>query len=275
MRLLDSKLIWEAYKNLYQESPDTVKDANNNQLFSWNSESQLTSPFMRIDGQWFLAGVNIFEHQPGGAVPPYHHAELFAKIIENEFLKVLPKKLKKFDYIEAYNEGDELAVTDFIESIIKSNKILTSIFNKYTDIDDRHEFLTLLSEEIANYVDPKVSAFRASKKYDAFSLPTIFYKPDIDKTRVWFDCGRLWLNPKSKEATIPGLIISMWQMPSQQEKSKIQTELASILKSKGYKFSHVAWDGDANIDPTQKHIKASKISVDKQPTWDDVKYGYE
>lgn len=230
---------------------------------------------MRINGQWFLAGVNAFEQQHDGATLPDHHAGLFAKIIENEFLKVLPKKLKKFDYLEAYNDGDELAVTDFVESIIKSNKILTSIYSKYNDRDDRHEFLTLLVEEIANYVDPKVSAFRASKKYDAFSLETIFYKPDLAATRVWFDCGRLWLNPKSKEGTIHGLIISMWQIPSQQEKNKIQNELASILKSKGYKFSHVAWDGDANIDPTQKHIKASKMSVEKQPTWDDIKYGYE
>lgn len=272
MKLLDNNLIWETYKNLYLESPDIVKDVNDNQLFSWYSDSQLTSPFMRINDQWFLAGVNAFEQQSNSAAPTDNHAELFAKIIENEFLKVLPKKLKKFDYLEAYKEGDEIAVTDFIESIINSSKILTSVFSKYTDIDDRYEFLTLIAEEIANYVDPKVSAFRASKKYDAFSLGTIFYKPDLAKTRVWFDCGRLWLNPKSKEGTIHGLIISMWQVPSQQEKNKIQNELASILKSKGYKFSHVAWDGDANIDPTQKHIKASKISVDKQPTWDDVKY---
>lgn len=271
MKLLDNKLIWQAYKNLCQESPDTVKDANNNQLFSWNSDSQLTSTFMRIDGQWFLSGVNVFEQQPDDAEPHYH-ANLFAKIVEKEFLKILPNALKKFDYFDAYNSGDELAVYDFIESIIKSNKILTSIYNKYANGDDRHEFLTLIAEEIANYVDPKVSAFRASKKYDPFSLGTIFYKPDIDKTRVWFDCGRLWLNPKSKQGTIPGLIISMWQMPAQQEKNKIQNELASILKSKGYNFSHVAWDGDANIDPTQKHIKASKMSVDKQPTWDDIKY---
>lgn len=144
--------------------------------------------------------------------------------------------------------------------------------SKYAD-DDRHEFLTLISEEIANYVDAKIRKFRASNNFEAFSLDTAFYKPDESLTRVWFDCGRLWINPQTRDGnTIPGLIISMWQTPNKQNKIKIQNELVDILQSSGYKFSHIAWDGDENIDPTQKHIKASKLKTGKHPTWDDVRY---
>lgn len=274
MRLLaENKLIWEAYSTLYAESPDTVLDSDNNRLFSWNAKSDITSTFMRIGNQWLLAGVNVFKDQPKSGKDTMVHSQLYAKIIEKELLKVLPTKLKKIDYLSAYNEGDELAVTDFIESVLKSSKILTAVFSKYTDRDDREEFLTLISKEIANYVDPEMQEFRASKNIKPFSLNTIFYKPDEGLTRVWFDCGRLWLNPQANnKITIPGLIISMWQTPDAQNKIKIQNELADILKSNGYKFSHIAWDGDENIDPTQKHIKASKLKAGKHLTWDDVHY---
>lgn len=273
MRLLaDNKLIWEAYSMMHMESPDTVLNSNNDRLFSWNAKSELTSTFMRIGSQWFLTGVNVFKQKPKSGKDTMVHSQLFAKIIETEFLKVLPKKLKEFDYLSAYNEGDELSVSDFIESILASSKILTDVLSKYAD-DDRHEFLTLISEEIANYVDAKIRKFRASNNFEAFSLDTAFYKPDESLTRVWFDCGRLWINPQTRDGdTIPGLIISMWQMPDEQNKIKIQNELVDLLQSSGYKFSHIAWDGDENIDPTQKHIRASKLKASKQPTWDDVRY---
>jgi hypothetical protein len=271
--ILENKNIWQAYTKMYTESPDTVLDPEGNKLFSWNDKSDLTSTFMRIGDQWLLAGVNIFKQNTKSGKDIMVHSHLFSKLIESEFLKILPEKLKEFDYRSAYSEGDEIAISDFIEDIIKSNKILADIYSKYSNRDDRHEFLTLIADEIANYVNPEMREFRASKKSSAFSLGTIFYKPDESLTRVWFDCGRLWINPQTQnKTTIPGLIISMWKKPDSQSKIKIQNELADILKSNGYKFSHIAWDGDDNIDPTQRHIKASKLPVNKQPTWDDIKY---
>jgi len=271
--ILENKNIWQAYTKMYTESPDTVLDSDGKRLFSWSGKSDLTSTFMRIGEQWFLAGVNIFKQQPKSGNDTMVHSQLFSKLIESEFLKVLPEKLKEFDYHSAYKEGDEPAISDFIKDIIKSSKILTDVFSKYVNDDDIREFLTLIAEEIANYVNPEIREFRTVNNYDAFSLDTVFYKPDESLTRVWFDCGRLWINPQTQnKTTIPGLIISMWKKPDSQSKIKIQNELNDILKSNGYKFSHIAWDGDDNINPTQKHIKASKLSMNKQPTWDDIKY---
>lgn len=272
MKSSDIKLIWEAYKGLYIESPDNVKDSDQNSIFYWNSKSQLTSTFMRIGNQWFVAGVNIFKGQPKSGKDIMIHDSLFAEIIEAEIMKVLPQQLERFDYATAYESGNAVAVFNFIKRVFKTSQILTAILKEYTKHGEEEEFLREIAEEISYYTNPEISEFRASKGFKAFSLVAIFYVTDESDTRAWFDCGRLWIDPKAKGYTIPGLVISMWKTPNTQNKGRIQEELSRILKDEGYNFTRITWDGDSDIDPYQKHIRASKLSAAKQPTWDDIKY---
>jgi hypothetical protein len=268
----DTVLVWEAYKAIYKESPDTVKDADQNSIFNWNSKSQLTSTFMRIGSRWLLAGVNILKEESKKNDVDIVHSNLFGTVIADEIMKVLPQSLKKFNFAKAYTSNNTDATYKFIKQVFRTSQLLTDILKEYTKHNEAEDFLDLIAEEIAAYIDPKIKEFRAKNNFREFSLETIFFVPDESETRIWFDCGRLWINPQTKGHTIPGLIISMWNPPEKDNKNKIQEELSKILKSEGYKFTHIAWDGDKDIDPYQKHIRASKLSVNKQTTWDDIKY---
>lgn len=269
---IDNKLIWEAYTTVHAESPDRVNDNDGNALFFWNAKSKLTSAFMRIGKQWFLSGVNILNSSDQNEDnESYIHADLFAHIIETEVMKVIHQKLEKFDFHEELNNDDPTDVIKFIEDLIKTSTILIDIYNQYKKHNEGDIFFDMLKSSLTNATEPKIKAYRISKGYEFFNIMTIFYEPDISLTRSWFECGRLWLQPQTdSDVNIPGLIISMWKPPS--NKTAVQNELVAILQNKGYKISHVSWDGDKDIDPTQKHIKASKAQIKTQPSWDDIKY---
>jgi len=270
---IDNKLIWEAYTTVHNESPDHVCDNEGNSLFFWNAKSKLTSAFMRIGKQWFLSGVNILNSKTDqkGGNKSYIHSDLFSHIIETEVMKVIHQKLENFDFYEALNNDDPTDVIKFIEDLIKTSRILIDIYNQYKKHNEGDVFFDQLKSSLINATDPKIKAFRISKGYEFFNMMTIFYEPDISLTRSWFECGRLWLQPQTdSDINIPGLVISMWKPP--RNRTAIQNELVAILQNKGYKFSHVSWDGDKDIDPKTKHIKASKLQVNNNPSWDDIKY---
>ena len=256
-----------------RESPDRVKDPNSpsNIMFFWHSKADFTSTFMRIGDQWFLSGINVFTPTSKfhGTAKTKVHADMFNELISVELRKVFPKYIKGMDY-SSLNNHEKISL---IMRMINSNKILSPIYSQY-DIHGCGElFLNEIEEELSNATDKKIAAFRKENVFARRGLHTIFYVPDDSETRVWFDCGRLWINPQTiKGSIIPGAVISMWKPPTNERRSEIENELSAILQKSNIKFSRIVWDGDSNIDPGAKHTKAIKLQVNNNLSWDDIKY---
>jgi len=270
---IDNKLIWEAYTTVHNESPDKVRDPNYSSdiMFFWNCKADFTSTFMRIGDQWFLSGINVFTPDTKfyGTAKTKVHADMFNKLITTELQKNFPKYTKGVDY-RSLNDHEKISL---IIRMIKANKILSPIYNQYEIHGCGELFLNEIEKVFSSAADKTLVAYRKEKGFEELVIHTIFYVPDDSETRVWFDCGRLWLNPQHMDGSpIPGIVISMWKLPTGERRSKIENELSSILQKNNIRFSRIVWDGDKDIDPKTKHIKASKAQIKTQASWDDIKY---
>ena len=249
----------EQVKSIITESPDTF-NVNNKESFNWHSEATLVSSFISIGDQWFLGN------------PKEIHSQLFGRIIAGELLKTAPGSLRKLNYLKL-NENKKRQFV--VNNITTQSDILANVYTTYKRHGVENTYIDYIVDIIDFYADSEKrphSSIKDKSEWLEGSCDTLFYYPDIAHTRKWFNAGRLWLNPVTNyKQTLPGLYISMWNKKAQ---NIAQPKIEDILKDAGYKFSHVAKDGDSNIDPSQKHIKISQQPVNSK-NWDDIKYPAE
>jgi len=259
----DLSLLGEIYveriKSIITESPDKF-NVNNKESFDWRSEATLVSSFLSIGNQWFLGN------------PKEIHSELFGRILSNELVKTVPGSLRGAAYLKLNKDKKKQFI---VNNIATQSDILANAYTTYKHHGFEDDYIDYIVDIIDFYADKSKKPHPSIEDKNEWlkdSCSTLFYDPDIAHTRKWFNAGRLWLNPITNyKRTLPGLYVSVWNKKAQ---SISQSKIEDILKDAGYNFSHTAADGDANIDPYQKHIKISQQQVNSK-NWDDIKYPVE